>query len=279
MNKVYDIITDKIIQELGKGNIIWRKTWRTSQPKNLITKKDYRGLNVWLLNMQGFTSPYWLTFKQVNKLKGRVKQGEHSTIITYWQVKEYQKPNPIGEIETFERLVLRYYRVFNTEQCEGLKLPVDNKPTIEPLQECENILEKYKTKPSIINKDNNRAFYSPSKDYINIPDKNRFINSESYYATLFHELAHSTGHKSRLDRQGVATTASFGSADYSKEELVAEFSASFLCGVARIENTTIQNQSAYIQNWIKALQNDKRLLFTASSKAQQVTDYMLGVTN
>jgi antirestriction protein ArdC len=123
----------------------------------------------------------------------------------------------------------------------------------------------------------NKAYYSPSLDYVQLSHQHTFDTIESFYGTLFHELSHSTGHSNRLGRKGVTETSYFGSHEYSKEELVAEMGAAFLCGHAGIENTTIENSVSYLAGWLKALKNDKTLLIHAAAQAQKAADYILNV--
>ena len=125
----------------------------------------------------------------------------------------------------------------------------------------------------------NRAYYDPRHDAITLPKLTSFESAEEYYSTAFHELSHSTMHESRLDRKVKDEVHRFGNEDYSKEELVAEMGASFLCGHAGIENAVIENNAAYIQGWLKALKNDKSLLIHAAAQAQRSTDYILNVTH
>jgi antirestriction protein ArdC len=149
---------------------------------------------------------------------------------------------------------------------------VDN----NPIEEAEKIVEGYKDSPKIVNKDDNRAYYNPFFDFINMPVMGKFNKVEEYYSTIFHEMIHSTGHTNRLKRLDNQKSAAFGSEDYSKEELVAEFGAAMLCGIAGIENSTIENSTAYIQSWLKALRDDKTLAVKAAAQAQKAADYILG---
>lgn len=280
-NKVYSIITEKIIKLLEGGSIPWNKPWlggANGMPKNYVSKKPYRGVNTWLLAFEDFTSPYWLTFKQANELGAKVKKGSKGTMIVFYKMLESKtKTDKTGNPEKFP--MLRYYVVFNADQVEGLPSDAygDIKGNLDfkPIEACEKIIEGYRTKPEIKH-EKNQAYYVPSLDYVNMPKKENFKSIAEYYSTLFHELTHSTGHKSRLDRN-LDDIGAFGDEVYSKEELIAEFGASFLCGIAGIENNTIRNSAGYLQGWLNKLRTDDKLLIASANKAQKAVDYILGI--
>jgi len=273
-NKVYEIITEKIIERLNAGEVPWHKPWTgAGMPKNLVSKKEYRGINAFLLACQGYTSPYWLTFKQCKALGGSVQKGAKSTVIVFW------KQVQITDKETEEQKtipMLRYYRVFNADQCTGLgeKVPVAKvNPDFQPITECENIVNGMQNKPAITHQDP-RAYYRPSTDTVNMPNKKTFVKPEFYYSVLFHELGHSTGHKDRLGRKDFSEV-NFGSQTYSKEELVAEMTAAFCCGHAGIENKTLENSTAYIQGWARKFKDNVKMVVLAAAGAQKAADYIL----
>ena len=275
---VYEIVTDRIIAQLEKGCVPWQKPWTSNGPRNLVSKKAYRGVNVLLLADTSFSSPWWLTFKQAKQLGGTVRKGEKSTIVVFWkmlakkQTKEQQeKGTKAGFIP-----MLRYFRVFNSEQCDGLKIPAEDQKAVNPIQDCESLVSSMPYAPKIEH-GGDRACYSPSPDRVKMPVRNSFNSPEGYYSTMFHELVHSTGHKSRLDRGFSADPQPFGSEDYSKEELVAEVGAAMLCGVVGIENT-ISNSAAYLKSWLGALRNDSKLIVCAAAKAQKAADCIRGIT-
>lgn len=276
--KVYEIITDQIIKKLEDGIIPWKKPWKNASPMNFVTKKAYRGINVLLLGLTEFNSPYWLSFKQANKLGGRIKAGAKSTIIVYWKIMEEKIEETDNEGNKKTRVkripLLRYYRVFNMEQTEGIKYETESRE-VNTIKEAEDIVEKYNDKPEIRH-GGDRACYSPDTDKINMPLKENFESDEYYYTTLFHELIHSTGHEDRLDRKTVTDSDGFGNKEYSKEELVAEIGACFLNSICKIEEKTFNNNTAYIQGWLKALNNDKKMIVFASAQAQKAVDYMTG---
>ena len=277
---VYDIINEKIISELENGVIPWLNPYQSRLlSMNLITKKYYKGINTILLNIgNSFNSPYWLTFKQCSSLGGKVKKNEKSSLIIFWKFLEVKELNN-NLIEKKSIPLLRYYRVFNTQQCE---LPEGSVPEYLKIHDnnelsiCESIVDNYKNKPVINNDNAYKAFYNTVKDFINIPSIELFDDSYKYYSTLFHELVHSTGYKDRLNRDGISNLASFGNDEYSKEELVAEIGSAYLCGIAGIDNRTVKDNAAYIKGWLEVLKNDKKFLISAGSKSQKAVEYILG---
>lgn len=279
-NSVYQIITDKIIEQLESGVAPWQKPWTCDVPMNLISQKEYRGLNVFLLASQGYGSRYWLTYAQANKLGGHVKKGEHSTLVTYWNIGEEKMVRKAdGTERTSKPVLLRYYSVFNLEQTEGIadKLGLSNVARVPNIEDCEHIVSQMPNTPA--REQSDRAWYRPSTDSVGMPPKSLFGSAEGYYATLFHELTHSTGHKSRVGREGIENLNEFGSESYSKEELVAELGASMLCGVTGISPAVIQNSAAYLKNWIDRLRGDSKLIVSAASQAQRAADYIRGTSN
>lgn len=268
---IYEMVTERIMEQLEKGVIPWRKPWVNGGAVNWKTQKPYRGINVMLLGEGEYA-----TFKQIKEAGGKVKKGEKSSIVVFWKWLEKENEES-GETERIP--LLRYYRVFEiNRQVEGL----ESKRAFEtfehdPIEQCEGIVDGFINKPEIFNV-RDGAWYKPWDDYVNVPPMNDFQKVEEYYSTLFHELIHSTGHKDRLNRDGIMKMNRFGSEDYSKEELVAEIGAAMLCGQARIDNHTIENSGAYIQSWLKKLKDDKTLLVSAGAQAQRAADHILGVT-
>lgn len=278
---VYEIITERILQELAAGVIPWKKPWKsTGMPRNLTTKKAYRGMNVFTLGMAGYGSPFWATFKQVGDLGGSVRKGEKSLPVVFWNWKETEEIDPAtGKNKKIP--FLRYYSVWNLEQCEGIdpaKIPtLEPMPEgFDPIEAAEGIVEGMPNRPPINFKGDQAAYY-PALDVVLMPKKEKFFSAEEYYSTLLHELSHSTGAKNRLNRPGITDFDRWGSERYSKEELVAEFASAMLCGVAGIEQATIQNSAAYIAGWSKKLAEEPKLLICAAAAAQKAVDYILNV--
>lgn len=281
MCKVYDVINSRIMELLEQGTVPWRKPWNaeSNMPKNLISRKDYRGVNVFLLSCMPYSSPYWLTFKQVQDRGGYVRKGEKSTPVVFWKwIDKEDADTQDNEITGTKGKVplLRYYSVFNLDQVEGIKTPEPQEVIKEfnPIQKADEIIADMPLRPDIRH-GGNRAYYSPSNDYIQLPHQHTFQSPEEYYSTAFHELAHATGHTSRVGRKSILEPSYFGSHEYSKEELVAEMGAAFLCGHTGIENRTIENSAAYIQGWLRKLKDDRTLLIHAAAQAQKAADFIL----
>jgi antirestriction protein ArdC len=273
MSTAYEIVTEFIIKQLESGVAPWRKPWGTETPANLASKKEYRGINIFLLASQGYGSRYWVTYRQAQALGGTVKNGQHGSKVVFWKISEHRSENQKSEeTENRKSILLRCYDVFNLEQCEGIKFP-DPVRAINPIEPCESIVRAMPNPPGFAQ--DARACYRPSTDTVGMPARSAFLAAEEYYSTLFHEITHSTGHPSRLGREGIMNHNPFGSADYSKEELVAEMGAAMLCGAAGIESRTLGNSAAYLQTWISKLKSDSRLIVSAASQAQKAADYIL----
>ncbi len=270
-------MTDRIVSLLESGTIPWQRPWKGGNqvPQNFITRKTYRGINCFLLNSTGFPSPYWLTFKQVQMLGARVKKGEQSCPVVFWKILEDVKDG-----ETKRIPFLRQYSVFNIAQCEAINEPAEAQAeatrTFQPLQRCERIVTDMPKRPKILH-EGARASYSPLRDEISMPRAELFESAETYYSTLFHELTHATGHLSRLGRKEVSEPAHFGSDSYSREELVAEMGAAFLCGHGGIEKKTIDQSASYIEHWLQRLKSDRKLVVHAAAQAQKACDFILDV--
>ncbi|MGH7953255.1 MAG: ArdC family protein [Limisphaerales bacterium] len=273
---IYDQITERIISLLEAGTVPWRKPWNVQAglPRNLVSKKPYRGINVWLLHSMHYESPYWLTFRQALELGGNVRKGEKACRVMFCKLREIEDEKT-GETDKIP--MLRFYYVFNVAQCEGLKnVPAPAETLVDSLIKPEAIVTAMSQRPDIKH-GKALACYSPSTDTVFMPDHARFEKQEGYYATLFHELIHSTGHPTRLHRPTLTESAGFGSNPYCKEELVAEMGAAFLCGHAGIGEMILENSAAYVQNWLEQLRNDKKLIVQAAAQAQRATDFILGV--
>jgi antirestriction protein ArdC len=272
---VYDIVTERILAELEKGEIPWRKPWRTLPPANLVSKKPYRGINVFLLALAGYGSQYWLTYRKAQALGGNIRRGEHGTKIVFWKFDTYETETPDGETEERKSAFLRYYVVFNLEQTEGLKALL-TLPPARSIESADALVNGMPNPPAF--EQDFQAAYVPSRDVVTMPSPTAFESQAEYYATLFHELAHSTGHTKRLAREGFDTPQKFGSDSYSREELIAEMGSAMLCGVAGIEQGTLANSAAYLKTWIARLKSDSKLVVSAASAAQKAADYIRGLT-
>lgn len=279
---VYDVVTERIIEYIEKNAVLpWTKPWATVNTvnQNFKSRAPYSGINILLTGMSGFSSPYWLTFKQAKELGGTVKKGEKATPVIFWSTFEKKEDAEDDVDKPKARGFHRMYFVFNAEQIEGIDFPSLGSPrSIEfnPLEEAENIVANMPKCPSVKHR-GQKAFYAPALDAVTVPKPEHFESAEHYYSTLFHELAHSTGHPSRLNRFAIeGTNHRFGSKSYSKEELVAEMSSAFILNSIGIntENSD-RNSAAYIKSWLTALMNDPKLVVTAASKAAKAADYIM----
>jgi len=282
---VYEIVTERIVKLLEQGIVPWRRPWTsTGLPRNLVSKKPYRGVNFFLLSASKYVSPYWLTMRQANELGGHIRKGEESTAIVFWKIEdakaipehlEAEETNP----KTRRRFLLRFYRVWNLEQCELPQSVLDKLPKVEthqhdPIEAVEKIIAGMPNPPEIV-RGGSKAYYSPLTDRITLPPRELFISAEEEAATETHELLHSSGHVKRLAREGICEAAPFGSPVYSKEELCAELGAAFLCAEAGISNAVLANQAAYVAGWLNKLRDDRKLLIHAAAQAQHAADFIL----
>ena len=272
---VYEIVTSRIVEQLQQNKVPWQKPWtEAGVPQNLISRKPYRGINVMLLASLDYPQNYFLTFKQVKELGGTIIKGEKGHIVVFWKWIDVEDEETGG---TVQKSYLRYHTVFNVAQCE--KIPADRITLVEkqnnPITECETIVKAMQKCPKIQHKEQ-KAYYHPVMDYINMPRIKSFKDSPSYYGALFHELVHSTGHSSRLNRKELMESKGFNSEPYSIEELTAEIGACYLKSHAGIA-MEVSNSASYIQGWLERLKNDKRFIVYASVQAQKAVDYILNI--
>lgn len=282
MNKAYEEITNKIIDQLKNGCVPWEQPWfgvRGARSYN--TNKAYSFLNQLIL---GGESGHYITWHQLNMLKGHLRKGSKGKRVFFWSTFDKAEENENGEKVIRKIPYLKTYTVFHVCDCEGLpqrwipQNPIgkDNKP----VDLAENTIKQYldREKIELKHQNPNEAYYSVKYDFINIPELHNFKSSEEYYSALFHESVHSTGHRKRLQRFKENDTSSpFGSPDYSREELVAEMGSSFLLKQVGIDNSrTLEQSAAYIQSWIAALKNDYSLIAIAASRAERAVEYILG---
>ena len=277
MSKVYRSISERLESALATGTVPWRKHWTTEMPYNMVSRKMYRGTNVWLTMLGGFRDPRWLSFKQLSSLGGSV-EGEKGTPIVFWNW--LRKPAPTADNPDAVRAIpfLRYYTCWNAEQVSGVPFEQLDRNEHEPIAACDAIADAYTAKPPVRVGVGSPA-YSPQGDFITMPTRESFSSAEHWYSTLFHEYGHSTGHPTRLQRFAVNELDAFGSASYSQEELVAELTAAYLSGVTGIERATLDNSAAYCRGWLRALQEDKRLFVYAAQQAQKAADYIRGISH
>ena len=276
---VYEMVTERIINQLEKGIVPWRKPWTGIKggAYNRISKKSYSLLNQMLLKYEG----EYATYNQWESLGGHVRKGEKSEIVVFWKIQPIEETKEDGTKETKQVPILRYFNVFHISQVEGVEpLTKDDLKSIEPIEKAENVLHDYWSREGIEVKHigGDEAYYSPSRDLIRLPLFDQFTDANEYYSTAFHESIHSTMKESRCnraeDRKG--KIVAFGSEDYSKEELIAEIGSASLMNIIGIETSkTFQNSSAYIQGWLSKLRNDVKFIVSASSKAEKAVNYIL----
>jgi len=276
---IYEAVTDRIISELEKGVIPWERPWTGVQDGAVshVSGKPYSFLNQMLLGKPG----EWLTFNQCKAEGGNVRKGAKARMVVFWKPNFREEQDAkTGETIVKNFPLLRYYNVFHIDDCEGIKprLKAEELPrTAEPIEAAEAVKADYLSRSGVklIHEEGNRAFYRPATDSITLPVMEQFREAAEYYSTAFHEMIHSTGHKSRLNR--ITSPAAFGSEEYSKEELVAEIGAAALCNSIGIETaSSFRNSAAYIQSWLKALKDDKKLIVSASSKAEKAFHLVMG---
>lgn len=288
---LYQDVTDKIITLIENGVAPWRCSWsRYGLARNYATGHIYSGINAILMNLTPHPIPYFMSFKQVKTLGGNIRKGAKSEFVYFFKsyhkdqdgknisAEQAQTLQGMGE-ETNRIAFLKYFRVFNVADVEGIEIDI---PEVtlqdhERIERCEQLIQDIPNPPEFVFEDANRAYYAPTADKLNVPDIRQFEKPEEYYCTLFHELTHATGHASRLNREGVTTLTPFASTEYSKEELIAEMGASFLCAHTGINMPEItENSAAYLQGWLSVLKADKKLIFQAAAAAQKAADYLKG---
>ena len=282
MTNVYQMVTDRIIEQMEKGIIPWHKPWvgGTGVAISYTSRKAYSALNQLLLGKPG----EWLTWKQIQDHKGTVKKGAKSRFCVFFQWVEKKVENPdTHEIEDCSYPILKWYHVFHIEDTEGIEskiVKVVANPDIKPVQEAENIIKGYLDREPKLKfyceGESGSAYYNPGTDEVVVPNIHQYAEVEEYYSTTFHELTHSTMHKDRCDRTAENKKAAFGGADYSREELVAEIGAAMLCNRSGLDSEkAFKNSVGYIQSWLKALRNNNHMIVWAAGRAEKAAKYIL----
>lgn len=274
--KPQEIINDKFIELLEKGVAPWKKPWKSDKKTlahNIISGKRYGGSNFFITNIQEFNSSKWGTYQQIKSLGGQVRKGEKGTPIIFYT--KIEKETESEEKKSIPFCKLNY--IFNLDQVDGIKIDEQQKITLtehELIEICEKTIENFPfgfPKAQYIDKE---AYYKPSSDIINLPEKGLFSDINFYYNTYFHEAIHATGHERRLNREGVKSSNSFGSTIYSKEELIAELGAGYLCAHCGIDNQTIENSASYIAGWLKVLKENPMYITQCSAQAWKAFEYL-----
>jgi len=283
---VFDRVTQKIVADLEKGVRPWQKPWNgdNAAPRIVRPKRHngepYNGVNILLLwdaaIEKGFQNPTWLTFMQAKEYGASVRKGEKSSFIVYAnKVSKIEKDEQSGD--TVEKIIpfLRGYNVFNVEQIDGLPerfLQPVTFPTGSKVERVNAVDHFIKNTNAIVRHGGNQAYYAEGADFIQMPHIDAFRDAESYYATLAHETTHWTKHEKRLNRD--FGRIKWGDEGYAKEELVAEIGSAFLCADLGITPETRQDHAAYIESWLKALKDDKKLIFTAAAHATRAVEFL-----
>ena len=275
---IYAAVTDRILLQLEKGIVPWEKPWGgvAGGAFSGTTGKPYSLLNQMLLSKPGA----YYTFNQIQKKGGTIHKGEKAQMVVFWkQIPVKEQDTHTGETTIKSVPMLRYYTVFHIDQCEGIEATATEQEPQHTSPEAEQIISEYLHRSGVdfVHQVGDEAYYSPSRDRVVLPLMEQFKSTAEYYSTAFHELAHSTGHRSRLDR--LRATAHFGNESYSKEELVAEITAAALMQYTGQETKgTFRNSAAYIQSWLSALRNDKRMIVTAGGAASKAFEYIITAT-
>ena len=276
---IHQTITNQIIEAMESARTRGRRLWdsQPSLPLNLTTGKPYSGINVlmlWAAGLRnGYTSPYWLTYKQAADRGGQVRKGERSTPCVFYKPWESEDTNPAtGETETTRGAVLKSFRVFNVDQIDGIEAPApEPRPAFVAIEDAERILA---ASPAPIHMGGTQAFYRPATDTIHLPPREAFINPEAFYSTALHEICHSSGHKSRLNRD---FSGRFGTEAYAFEELIAELGSAFLNADLGIIASTLQDHADYLVSWVKILKDNKKAILTAAAQASKAHAFIKGL--
>ena len=278
----YTIVTDTIIAQLEKGIVPWQCPWRKEVgiPRNFHTGQQYHGINVILLGCRRFGSPYWMTWNQIKQRGGSVEKGEHGSIVVKYG--QFEKKDGTDDAEEKRHsFYLKGYKVFNALQIKGVDFPA--LPTIDPVspeEQFENaaaIVAGMPTPPQIREGRHTQAVYRRVSDTVDMPERGRFAKMEDFYLTLFHELVHSTGHESRLNRKSLIENDGFGGKVYSEEELVAETGSAFLGAEADIVRDDYEQSAAYLRGWLDALKekDHRRWIVRAATQAAKAAAFIL----
>lgn len=272
---VYEIVTNRIIEELKNGVIPWQKPWvgKESICINYVSRKKYSLLNQILLGKPG----EWLTFKQIQDRKGYLKKGAKGRMVVYFSLIETSEKDKDGNFKKIP--ILKYYKVFHLDDVQGIQSKITIEETEHnPIEEAEAVISNYLERENLkFSNHGSKAYYSPTTDEVKVPAKSQFSEISEYYSTVFHELTHSTLHENRCNRREETKGSFFGNTPYSREELVAELGAAMLCNITHIDcQKAFKNSVAYIQSWLEVLENDVKMIVWASSRAEKATKYIIG---
>ena len=268
-------ITDRILEAMETARSTGKRLWDSQPglPVNLATGKPYQGINVlilWAASLQhGHASPYWLTYRQAIEQGGQVRKGEHGEPCVFYKPWEQEQTNDSGETETKRGAVLKSFRVFNLDQIDGIAAPDrEERPAFVAIEDAERILA---ASPAPIHLSSTQAFYHLSSDTIHLPERERFTSPEAFYSVALHEMTHSSGHPSRLDR---TFGKRFGDEAYAMEELVAEMGSAFLNAELGLINATLDGHADYLASWIRVLRSDRKAILIAAAQAAKAQAFL-----
>jgi antirestriction protein ArdC len=280
---LYTRVTEKIIADLNQGVRPWIKPWSAGRSSGDVslplrhTGEPYRGINILLLwseaIQKGYQSARWMTYRQALELGGHVRKGEAGSQVVYANSLSMKSVETDGSVNQRDVYLLRAYTVFNTDQIDGL--PDEFTPGEPPRDRLSlnDAAERFvAATKATIRHGGDHAYYTESGDAIQLPHPNCFTDAESYAATQLHELIHWTKHASRLDRHFESHRYAYKG--YSREELVAELGAAFLCAALGVTPEPREDHAAYISHWLRILEEDRRAVFTAAAHAQRAVDYL-----
>lgn len=283
--ETYERVTATILSLIEKGSLLpWQKPWTGSNEwaRSMSSKKEYNGVNRWVLTltaMENDWSPWFGTYKQIEALGGQVRKGEKSTVAILWKpMKRMNKDTGLEE----RFMLLRTFNVFSASQADNLPEKFTAKPEAGEFvgdEAAEAVLTDYFSREEIpVTFGGDRACYSPRTDSIRLPKADTFVSADHYYATAFHEAAHSTGAEKRLNRPGITEFDHFGSHQYSREELVAELGSALILGVLGIDKPNlVENQAAYLKHWASALASDPQAFVWAAGRAEKAANLILNI--
>lgn len=275
---LYQEVTNRIIEALRNGVVPWRRPWQIAAadaaPRNAITRRPYNGVNVFLLWMtagaRGYESNEWMTYNQAKKAGGQVRKGERGTTVYFWKtISIEEEDEDTGEVTRKRIPLMREFTVFNRAQVDGLPAPKDAPVPLSEPERNARADEFIAATGAVIRHGGSRAGYSPERDDIVMPPRASFKDAAGYYSTALHELAHWTGHPTRMARD---LSGTYGSAAYAFEELVAEMGAAFLCADLEIDGDL--QHPEYIANWIRVLEDDSHAITRAASQARQAAEFL-----
>lgn len=275
MSKHREQIAEKLVKEMEQGKNPWESVYSTERPHNIKTGKPYRGMNSFWLSMSGHKDPRWLTYKQAKEIGGQVRKGEKGRTVEYWKWEETKKDKDTGEKKKvkLDKPQVFYARVFNAEQVDGIEpYKTTGDKSIKMGERVQSVISNSSTK--LITDASKPPHYRPSQDVISLPPNDAFRSEQDYNATYLHELAHSTGHPERLNRD---LSGRFGSKDYAKEELRAEMASVYLSHELghKPNQEHFKNHASYLRSWASVIKQDKNEIFRASRDAEKIADYVL----